>query len=109
MAFSNLSGTATLDIEIPFNDTMVYNLTLKDADGEELDLTGNTFEFQFFRSPNATTYKWKVAGELINDGFGVKFTKETAEKIGAGYYYRVYKTDGDGVVNTSIRGKFKVS
>lgn len=108
--YNNLSGTADFPIEIPLKDTMVYNLTLLDEDGvEELDLTGNTFEFQFFTSNMSRTPKWTVAGELINDGFGVQFIKATDEKIGSQFYYRVKKTDGDGNITTPIRGKFKVA
>lgn len=103
--FNNLSGSKEHDVEVPFRDTMVYNLKLKDeTTGEYLELGDSTFTLEVFLG---NTIKFKTSGQLSEDQLIVTFTRETNLSIQI-YGYRIRQTK-DNITTTTIRGKFKVS
>lgn len=108
--YSNLSGTAQLNIEVPYKDTLVYNLKLKDEAGEYQDLSGSDYYMEFYRDEYKTDYIWRATGVLedANPVEKVTFTKAMTRKTGD-YYYRIYRVTAEGIKSTPIRGKLKIS
>ena len=103
--YNNLSGTAEFDVEVPYKDTMVYNLKLKDkTTGEYLPFTGSPPTLEVFLGKSI---KFKVSATISEDTYTATFKKDTNLAIHI-YGYRI-RTTANEATTTAVRGKFKVS
>lgn len=104
--FVNLSGTGKSNIEVPYNNTMVYPLTFKDSDDEPIDISGNEFVFKCYKSSPAAVL-FTVTGVISDDNFTVTFTHDMTLTVGI-YRFTVDRINS-GETMTRVRGQLKIS
>jgi len=104
--FINLSGTGYSKIEVPYKDIVDYPLTFKDSNGNLIQLTGNEFRLEVYRS-NPAAIIYTVDGTLTESDYKVVFPIELELGIGR-YRFRVVRIN-DGKTMTRVRGPLKIS
>lgn len=82
-------------------DTVVLNVSAKEADGSVLDLTGLSIMWAIGRPNNSTALLSKSVGhgvEIVNaqnGEFRVTLTKDETATLNGSYYHEIRVVDGD--------------
>jgi hypothetical protein len=109
----NLDTAQRVDITCRKGDTFSLELTFKDSDGVELDLTGYTWKIDVRETDTSTsvileddqfTYNGSPEGLLR-----ISATATTMEEVDGGIYVYDLQSTNSGAVKTWLYGIFKVN
>lgn len=96
-------------------DTYSLTITLKDSDGDPIDITGGSFTLTVDTLENpedATTLDFSSSGTITNAAGGevrFDFTAGNADQTPGVYYYDIQYVDAAAAVRTVLKGKWFVS
>lgn len=97
-------------------DTKAITVTVKDRDGDVVDITGATINWQAAKNPHATATLTKATGGSgisITSGTGGQFriTIDAADtaNLSGDFYHEAQVTFSDGTIATVLTGKMTIT